>query len=86
MGTSLNHIKKMDAEPGRRFLKQLAVKLELVLFFFETTHCCILFRCRYIHRCIRKCNCLECWCMLLRHCMAPYAGIRRYLQHNCKNQ
>jgi len=35
MGTSLNHIKKMDAEPGRRFLKQLAVKLELVLFFLR---------------------------------------------------
>jgi len=33
MGTNLNHRKKMEAEPGRRFLKQLDIKLVLVLLF-----------------------------------------------------
>jgi len=31
MTTSLNHPKKMEAGPGRRFLKQLAAKLQLVI-------------------------------------------------------
>ena len=35
MSASLNHCKKMGAEPGRRFLKQPAAKLELVI------NCCI---------------------------------------------
>jgi len=31
MSASLNHCKKMGAEPGRRFLKQPAAKLEPVI-------------------------------------------------------
>jgi len=31
MGASLNRCKKMGAEPGRRFLKQRAAKLESVI-------------------------------------------------------
>jgi len=31
MGASLNHCKKMGAEPGGRFLKQCAAKLEPVI-------------------------------------------------------
>jgi len=31
MGASLNHCKKMGAEPGRRFPKQLAAKIEPVI-------------------------------------------------------
>ena len=31
MSASLNHCKKMGAEPGRRFLKHLAAKLESVI-------------------------------------------------------
>jgi len=31
MGASLNHYKKMGAEPGRRFLKQPAAKLQPVI-------------------------------------------------------
>ena len=31
MGASLNHCKKMGAEPGRRFLKQWAAKLEPII-------------------------------------------------------
>jgi len=31
ISASLNHCKKMGVEPGRRFLKQLAAKLESVI-------------------------------------------------------
>jgi len=41
MGISLNDCKKMEAEAGRRFLKQLAAKLELVIVvFFLLLHLC----------------------------------------------
>jgi len=41
MGRSLNDCKKMEAEAGRRFLKQLAAKLELVIVvFFLLLHLC----------------------------------------------
>jgi len=35
MIASLNHCKKMGAEPGRRFLKQRAAKLEPVIVVFD---------------------------------------------------
>ena len=35
ISTSLNHCKKMGAEPGRRFLKQPAAKLEPVIVVFD---------------------------------------------------
>jgi len=34
MSASLNHCKKMGAEPGRRFLKQPAAKLEPVIIVY----------------------------------------------------
>jgi len=40
ISTSLNHCKEMGAEPGRRFLKQPAAKLEpvIVLEYHETLY------------------------------------------------
>jgi len=35
MTASLNHCKKMGAEPGRRFLTQPAAKLEPVIVVFD---------------------------------------------------
>jgi len=35
MSASLKHCKKMGAEPGRRFLKQPAAKLEPVIVVFD---------------------------------------------------
>jgi len=35
MGRSLNHCNKMEAEPGRGFLKQLAAKLKLLIVYME---------------------------------------------------
>jgi len=34
MSASLNHCKKIGAEPGRRFLKQPAAKLESVIVVY----------------------------------------------------
>jgi len=40
MSASLNHCKKMGAEPGRRFLKQPAAKLEPVIVVTSIDVCC----------------------------------------------
>jgi len=49
MGESLNDCKKMEG-PGRRFLKHLAAKLELVIVVFDK---------RQIHKNIKTKSCVQ---------------------------
>jgi len=57
MSANLNHYKKMGAEPGRRFLKQSAAKLEPVIvvqYLFIGNHIFIIFLSLFVIRNFRS--------------------------------